>query len=307
MERKRKRNDRNKKNPEGNQNNHNEDQDQKNAVKDDKEKKSEEKTTKQEVTSNNNHKRKHKIVFPYGNYRNYYGYRINELDGDPRLKVFERDWFQGKDCLDIGCNSGILTIQIARKFHCKSILGIDIDSDRVSDAYWHLRKFARTENVEKNSTKVARLDIKNEVNGAEHSASASSVEIKDDISFRQENFAQSQRPSGKQYDTILCLSVTKWIHLNWGDDGLITLFSKIWRLLHPGGILVLEPQPWQSYEKNRRVSETTAMNYRTIMFRPESFREILLDKIGFRRVEDITAGLSGSKAGFDRPIFVYHK
>lgn len=155
----------------------------------------------------------------------------------------------------------------ARKFHCKSILGIDIDSgniyiqievvifqnipcfyfelmiayvpllrgsafrllnywsfliyiciytpDRVSDAYWHLRKFARTENVEKNSTKVARLEIKNEVNGAEHSASASSVEMKDDssasskgdlfnvVSFRQENFAQSQRPSGKQYDTIL--------------------------------------------------------------------------------------------------------
>jgi hypothetical protein len=27
--------------------------------------------------------------------------------------------------------------------------------------------------------------------------------------------------------------VTKWIHLNWGDEGLITLFVKIWRLLRP--------------------------------------------------------------------------
>jgi len=81
MERKRKRkqNDRNKKNPEENQNNHNQDQDQKNAVKEDKEKESEGKTTKQEVTSEDNNKRKHKIVFPFGNYRNYYGYRVSIL------------------------------------------------------------------------------------------------------------------------------------------------------------------------------------------------------------------------------------
>lgn len=85
------------------------------------------------------------------------------------------------------------------------------------------------------------------------------------------------------------LSVTKWIHLNWGDDGLITLFVKIWRLLRPvsicisvcwtfkigrisvinrentqfyrsslflqGGIFIMEPQPWTSYKRNRLVSE----------------------------------------------------
>jgi hypothetical protein len=92
---------------------------------------------------------------------------------------------------------------------------------------------------------------------------------------------------------FLCsLSVTKWIHLNWGDDGIITLFVKIWSLLRPvyicvfgllgwawveplwseekltipcilsfgfscfqGGVFIMEPQPWISYKKNRSVSE----------------------------------------------------
>jgi len=39
------------------------------------------------------------------------------VDEDPRLKVFRKEWFQGKDCLDIGCNSGIITIQIGIFFH----------------------------------------------------------------------------------------------------------------------------------------------------------------------------------------------
>lgn len=34
------------------------------------------------------------------------------MDEDPRLKVFRKEWFEGKDCLDIGCNNGIITIQI---------------------------------------------------------------------------------------------------------------------------------------------------------------------------------------------------
>ena len=33
-------------------------------------------------------------------------------DEDPRLKVLRKEWFEGKECLDIGCNNGIITIQI---------------------------------------------------------------------------------------------------------------------------------------------------------------------------------------------------
>ena len=50
------------------------------------------------------------------------------------------------------------------------------------------------------------------------------------------------------YDTILCLSVTKWVHLNGGDAALHALLEHICELLAPGGRLILEPQPWSSYQ-----------------------------------------------------------
>ncbi|KAK2645613.1 hypothetical protein Ddye_020808 [Dipteronia dyeriana] len=273
---------------------------------------------------NANKKRKRKQVFPFGNYRNYYGYRIDEgLDEDPRLKVLKKEWFQGKRCLDIGCNSGLITIQIAKKFQCRSILGIDIDSSRIEDAHWHLRKFVKMGQAEKKSAKASKLDVTEKADDSENGVIASSIkeevnsreyappderDLSDIVSFRQENFVHSRHMPEKYYDTITCLSVSKWIHLNWGDDGLINSFANIWKLLRPGGTFVLEPQPWKSYEKNRRVSETTAINYSNIMFHPDQFQEILLDKIGFRTVEDISSGcLSGSKTGFDRPIFAFHK
>ncbi|KAH9800864.1 putative RNA methyltransferase [Citrus sinensis] len=255
------------------------------------------------------------------------------LNEDPRFKVLKKEWFEGKDCLDIGCNSGIITIQIAQKFNCRSILGIDIDSNRVADAYWHLRKIVRTEHNEKRRANASRVEVIEKGDGLEKNVTAAQEEKKaisrncspaernlfDIVSFKQENFVHGRDSPEKYYDAILCLSVTKWIHLNWGDDGLITLFMRIWKLLRPGGIFVLEPQPWVSYEKNRRVSETTATNFQNIKLYPKEFQEILLDKvsilfcsigsaIGFRTVEDIgSGGLSSSKTGFNRPIFLFRK
>ncbi|KAK7398973.1 hypothetical protein VNO78_10147 [Psophocarpus tetragonolobus] len=267
--------------------------------------------------------KKRKQIFPYGNYKSYYGYRIGQgVDEDPRLQVLRKEWFEGKECLDIGCNNGIITIHIARKFCCRSILGIDIDSDRVEDAYWNLRKTVRLKSTGSKPVKASKLQYKDHADDSGNSVTLSNVEKKEIskedsspeqidlfniVSFKRENFVQSRHPPGKNYDTVLCLSVTKWIHLNWGDDGLITLFAEIWKLLRPGGIFVLEPQPWKSYESNRNVSEATAANYRNIMIRPGQFQEILLDKIGFRTVEDITSDLTDSKTGFNRPILVFRK
>ncbi|CAN7115190.1 probable RNA methyltransferase At5g51130 [Brassica rapa] len=252
-------------------------------------------------------KKKSQEFCPFGNYKNYYGYRIsNDMDEDPRLKVLKKEWFQGKDCLDIGCNSGVMTIHIAKKFGCRSILGVDIDSSLIEVARWRLRNFIRTQN--QGEKKTAGADGSKEQSlSLSDGSSAETKDLFQVVSFQKENFVQTRNLDENRYDTILCLSVTKWVHLNWGDDGLITLFSKIWRLLNPGGIFVMEPQPWKSYEKNRRVSETTAVNYRNIVLRPEHFQNILLDKIGFRTVEDLTSSLSGVSKGFDRQVLAFQK
>ena len=57
-----------------------------------------------------------------------------------------------------------------------------------------------------------------------------------------------------EFDLVLCLSITKWIHLNWGDAGLKRFFRRIFHNLRPGGRLVLEPQAWPSYNKRRKLT-----------------------------------------------------
>jgi 7SK snRNA methylphosphate capping enzyme len=51
-------------------------------------------------------------VFQFGNYIGYYGYRLNEQGQDPRIGCMKPEWFDGKEVLDIGCNSGVFTIQL---------------------------------------------------------------------------------------------------------------------------------------------------------------------------------------------------
>ncbi|KAL5981381.1 hypothetical protein ACLOJK_015436 [Asimina triloba] len=300
-------------------------------------------------------KRKWKEAFIYGNYRSYYGYRIGQsMSEDPRLALMKKEWFEGKDCLDIGCNQGLVTVAVATKFCCRSILGVDIDGGLIENANWNLKRIARMENSGGKSINPRTKDLLERANGQDHSASLNEVaaDVSKDlsiseeptvlkrVSFKEENIVQNLNPCREKYDTILCLSVTKWIHLNWGDEGLIDLFVKIWRLLRPekrcpgpgcmvgciralpisachvtselgsftpvgfsgqipgsakvsqtvldmilpcpaqpGGILILEPQPWKSYKSKHKVSEVTRHNFAQILFKPRVFQEILLDML----------------------------
>lgn len=80
----------------------------------------------------------------------------------------------------------------------------------------------------------------------------------ENVYFRTVNYAVSDESQmncdRQQYDLILCLSVTKWIHLNCGDSGLKMTFRRMFNQLRPGGKLILEAQNWASYKNRKKIT-----------------------------------------------------
>lgn len=101
-------------------------------------------------------------------------------------------------------------------------------------------------------------------------------------------------------------SVTKWIHLFHGDEGIKTLFQRIYEMLSPGGRFVFEPQPWKSYHKRKFTSAVTSANYDKIELRPKDFPRFLIESVGFRSCEFLQVCQTSAK-GFRRPVYVAQK
>lgn len=131
------------------------------------------------------------------------------------------------------------------------------------------------------------------------------------LSLQQMNYVPKDEQSlfrdcGK-YDLVLCLSVTKWIHLNYGDQGMRFTFKKIFNQLRPGGKLILELQNWPSYKKKKKMTEQIYENYKSINFSPSNFADYLLSQeVGFSHYYTLGVTQHLSK-GFKRPIYLFVK
>ncbi|XP_058797932.1 7SK snRNA methylphosphate capping enzyme-like [Phymastichus coffea] len=260
--------------------------------------------------------------FQYGNYNQYYGYR-NHQERDTRLTVFSQrtELFYQKDVLDVGCNIGHITLSIARDFGATSVTGLDIDKKLIGIARKNIKHYvicaqspAQTDDRNhKNDTNIfptsmlinyGPIDIPGFENPNKHKG------FPYNVTFVQGNYVVDDdllsTNQMHQFDTILCLSVTKWIHLNFGDAGLKRCFKRMYAQLKPGGVLVLEPQNWSSYTKKKTLTEKIYKNFHAIKLKPPMFTKYLLSDVGFLTCEVVSVPPHPSK-GFRRPIYLYTK
>ncbi|XP_055300675.1 7SK snRNA methylphosphate capping enzyme bin3 [Sitodiplosis mosellana] len=239
---------------------------------------------------------KNKNKFIYGNYNRYYGYRCEKNVEDVRLNALIQyeELFIGKEIVDIGCNDGSLTIALAKRLPINFISGIDIDANLIGKARRSVvhETQAIVNNNDKNVIKQANFP--------------------NNIAFKQCNYVLSNDSllelDEPRYDTILCLSVTKWIHLNFGDDGLKRAFKRMYRQLKENGTLILEAQDWKSYKRRKNLTPEINLHYKNIQLVPKQFHDYLMSsEIGFESFYAIKLPQEHSANGFKRPVIAYKK
>ncbi|KAJ7379579.1 hypothetical protein OS493_013974 [Desmophyllum pertusum] len=237
------------------------------------------------------HDRKEKL-FIYGNYNRYYGYRNPQCSQDLRLKCFKKEWFSGKDVLDLGCNVGHVSLTIARDFNPHVITGIDIDTSLIKAAKNNLRFYMQNQlSVPGTSRKGMDFPVSFSVTSGPLAAPV--------VLGNEEKLAFPHNVVFQQSHKVDPSKL--------GDEGLKLMFKRIFMNLRPGGRLILEPQPFSTYKKKKNLTEKIRSNYDTIRFRPEHFVDYLLsDMVGFASFEVLE--IPQHKAtGFQRPMYLLTK
>ncbi|ORZ03311.1 Bicoid-interacting protein 3-domain-containing protein [Syncephalastrum racemosum] len=253
----------------------------------------------------------------YGNYRGYYRSRRGEHQGtlDPRLTGLGderlRDLFRNKRVLDIGCNEGKVSLDIAITQHPSYILGVDLDDILVHKAWTRLQGLYSTMNPKGDVPTLSQFQYFPQSMTYLHGFLTMDVPPNHPttnfpfyIDFQAVDICDHDFGDEK-FDAILALSVTKWIHLHQGDDGLKSVFKKVYDTLNEDGVFILEPQPYSSYLKRAKTDKKMKKVYDQINFRDDQFARYLIDELKFKRYETIKP--DAPTKGFSRELLIFYK
>ncbi|EGD73956.1 hypothetical protein PTSG_05650 [Salpingoeca rosetta] len=277
---------------------------------------------------------------------------------DTRLAAFPPEWFRGKTVLDIGCNTGYTTLEIAQRFEPRAVRGIDRDplliarcrrklQERASEcggqfprglvhahgpltacptdaAHTCVRPTTETEAVKSKLLQFFR-DL-GDVPAGEAVDAPPPPAFPENVAFEQLNIAEdillptdgdgdaaededelaqpTQPMLRPAFDVILCLNVTKFVHLCYGDDGIRRMFRAMYELLKPGGRLIIQIQQWAAYQRDREKLPLYWHNATRISLRPAAFPKTLMN-MGLL-LEAQHSVLEGVRC-HRRPMFVFYK
>lgn len=228
--------------------------------------------------------------------------------GDPRLEAIPSDVFMNARVLDVGCGGGYSSIEIAQRFPSTVVTGVDVDNSLICAARSNLSERRRQMSMSAAAPGVSnapgarwllplsfqmvqRIPQEALATGPVFASRSNAASIvskgMDALTFRHEDFVADATLShvAGSYDIVLCLGVTKAVQLNWGDRGVLTLFRKAHACLRPGGRLILDAQPWESYRDDAKMSQDMRAIYNSLRLRPSQFVDFLLQRVGFRSVE----------------------
>lgn len=102
------------------------------------------------------------------------------------------------------------------------------------------------------------------------------------------------------FNVSFCLSVTMWIHLNHGDEGLQIFLKKICDLSE---MIVVEPQPWKCYKsavKRLKGANSTFPCFEALKHRQnvETFIENIIENYNFHKIHETPASEWGRRILF---------
>ncbi|KAG1837378.1 Bicoid-interacting protein 3-domain-containing protein, partial [Suillus subalutaceus] len=233
----------------------------------------------------------------YGNYHGRY-YSKRPFIRDPRLALLPTEFFVGKRVLDVGCNEGWVTCEIGQSRGAHQVIGVGNINEERCPPPKRQRLLGDASTTDSSAPNYFPASC-------EHSYGPLPIPDRGcgafphNVTFRTVDWVKDEIPEDyDQYDIVLGFSISKWIHLNNKDEGLQEFFSRVHRCLKVGGVFVLEPQPWDTYSKARRMSETLKEN-------ANIYNSVQMALGNYWRSSDLVmVSVSGSlgKGGFRRPV-----